>query len=87
MKTNEYSFQELIKLDGIKELINNFNKLTGLPLALIDTNGKIITSPDGNLISAGIPDYFLNLPYEDSKILKKDIKSSKEFYIGKNCLY
>lgn len=83
MKTNEYSFQELIKLDGIKELMINFNKLTGLPLALIDTNGKIITSSDGNLISAGIPDYFLNLPYEDSKILKEDIKSSKEFSIGK----
>lgn len=80
MKPDKYAFSELINIKKIKELMISYYNLTGLSWALIDLNGNIMTSPDGNPIAAGFDYPCLNVHHGDSKILKKYVKNAAELY-------
>lgn len=69
------SFLDLIEADRIKRIMKSFHDLTGIPSTLIDLDGNILTSFDGDLLAVGWQDLCLNFHRVNPETLKKCIES------------
>ena len=74
MTSNNYSFQDLVDINKIKELLTSFHELTGIVSALEDLDGNILECADG-FVAIGWQDICLNFHRKHPETLKKCIES------------
>jgi PAS domain S-box-containing protein len=75
MSSNNYSFSKLIDGERVKNLMESFYKITGIPSTLIDLQGDILTLKDGAWIAAGWQDICTNFHRANENSLKNCIES------------
>jgi hypothetical protein len=79
MKSNKYSFLELVNLNEIWKLMTSFYRLTGLSWALVDLEGNIMTH-NGSPVYTGWQDFCLNIHRENPQMFQSYIKSAADFH-------
>lgn len=75
---DDFTFTEIIDGDKIKDILESFFKLTGVPSTLIDVEGNILTTSQGEWVAAGWQDICLHFHRKHPQTLKNCIQSDTQ---------